>query len=283
MFYYPRDPSVSYIKRVIGLPGDRVEIRSGTVYVNETAIEEPYLLPEYRDRYDMPETLVENGLLITEGARGEGAHLINGLGERFMDKYAPNKLELASRDVVSRAEQTEINEGRGFPNGGIALDITLVPKRRILEALREIVNVGRDFAGVDITKIKYVDAGWPTWGTALMSGQGDAALSWEGLRAQWKGQGLDFDYWLGRDFSKLPANSFVIRKADFEDASKKDMYERYFRGWAAGLEFGRFLKDLFVERARVPAHDDVADVQGIEQIGGIPGELRERVLIIRRL
>ncbi len=94
-------------------------------------------------------------------------------------------------------------------------------------------------AGVDVTKIKYVDAGWPTWGTALMSGQGDAALSWEGLRAQWKGQGLDFDYWLGRDFSKLPANSFVIRKADFEDAAKKDMYERYFRGWAMGLEFGR--------------------------------------------
>jgi NitT/TauT family transport system substrate-binding protein len=94
-------------------------------------------------------------------------------------------------------------------------------------------------AGVDITTIKYVDAGWPTWGTALMSGQGDAALSWEGLRAQWKGQGLDFDYFLGRDFSKLPANSFVIRKADFEDASKKDMYERYFRGWASGLEFGK--------------------------------------------
>ena len=76
-------------------------------------------------------------------------------------------------------------------------------------------------------------------GHGVDSGQGDAALSWEGLRAQWKGQGLDFDYFLGRDFSKLPANSFVIRKADFEDAAKKDMYERYFRGWAMGLEFGQ--------------------------------------------
>lgn len=94
-------------------------------------------------------------------------------------------------------------------------------------------------AGVDITKIKYVDAGWPTWGTAVMQGKGDAALTWEGLRAQWKGQGLDFDYFLGRDFSKLPANSFVIRKADFEDAAKKEMYARYFQGWAAGLEFGQ--------------------------------------------
>jgi succinate dehydrogenase / fumarate reductase flavoprotein subunit len=99
-----------------------------------------------------PTTLAGNGLLITEGARGEGAHLYNANGERFMEKYAPNKMELASRDVVSRAEQTEINEGRGFPDGTVALDITVVPKKRVHEALREIVNVGRDFAGVDITK-----------------------------------------------------------------------------------------------------------------------------------
>jgi succinate dehydrogenase / fumarate reductase, flavoprotein subunit len=99
-----------------------------------------------------PTTLAGNGLLITEGARGEGAWLLNAQGERFMEKYAPNKLELASRDVVSRAEQTEINEGRGFPDGTVALDITKVPRRRTLEALREIVNIGRDFAGVDITR-----------------------------------------------------------------------------------------------------------------------------------
>jgi succinate dehydrogenase flavoprotein subunit len=99
-----------------------------------------------------PTTLAGNGLLITEGARGEGAWLLNAKGERFMEKYAPNKLELASRDVVSRAEQTEINEGRGFPDGTVALDITKVPRRRTLEALREIVNIGRDFAGVDITR-----------------------------------------------------------------------------------------------------------------------------------
>jgi succinate dehydrogenase / fumarate reductase flavoprotein subunit len=99
-----------------------------------------------------PTTLLGNGLLITEGARGEGAHLYNALGERFMEKDAPNKMELASRDVVSRAEQTEINEGRGFPDGSVHLDVTVVPKKRIHEALREIVMVGRDFAGIDITK-----------------------------------------------------------------------------------------------------------------------------------
>ena len=99
-----------------------------------------------------PTTLAGKGFLITEGARGEGAHLLNANGERFMETYAPNKMELASRDVVSRAEQTEINEGRGFPDGTVALDITVVPKKRIHEALREIVLVGRDFAGVDITR-----------------------------------------------------------------------------------------------------------------------------------
>ncbi|MHA6687577.1 ABC transporter substrate-binding protein [Mesorhizobium sp. A556] len=92
--------------------------------------------------------------------------------------------------------------------------------------------------GVDIKKVKYVEAGWPTWGTALASGQGDAALSWEGLRAEWIAKKLDFEYWLGVQHSKFPANTFVVRAADLEDPDRKAFLEKYLRGWAMGLEFG---------------------------------------------
>jgi NitT/TauT family transport system substrate-binding protein len=92
-------------------------------------------------------------------------------------------------------------------------------------------------SGIDPASIKYVEAG-NSWGQALAQGKADAALCWEGLRAQWKGQGLDFDYLIGRNFSKLPANVFVMRRVDLEDASKKDTYTRYLRAWAMGLEFG---------------------------------------------
>lgn len=91
---------------------------------------------------------------------------------------------------------------------------------------------------VDVTKINYVEAGWPTWGTALHAGQGDAALSWEGLRAEWIGTGLDFEYWLGVQRSPLFANTFVVRAADLEDPDRKAFLDRYLQAWAKGLEFG---------------------------------------------
>ena len=93
-------------------------------------------------------------------------------------------------------------------------------------------------AGADPKKIKYLEGGWPAWGTVLASGQGDAALAWEGLRADWEGKGLKFEYWLGVDHSKFPANSFVVRRSDVEDPDRHKLLERYLRGWAMGLEFG---------------------------------------------
>lgn len=91
--------------------------------------------------------------------------------------------------------------------------------------------------GVDPASVEYLEAG-QLWGPALQQGQGDTALCWEGLRAQWFGQGMDYDYFLPFDFSKFPANTFVIRASDLEDESKKALYQEYFKAWAMGLEFG---------------------------------------------
>jgi NitT/TauT family transport system substrate-binding protein len=93
-------------------------------------------------------------------------------------------------------------------------------------------------AGADIKKINYLEAGWPAWGTALAGGQGDAALAWEGLRADWAGKGLKFEYWLGVDHSKFPANSFVVRREDIDNEERHKLLENYLRGWAMGMEFG---------------------------------------------
>ena len=137
--------------------------------------------------------------------------------------------------------------------------------------------------GVDISKVTYVEAGWPTWGTALASGQGDAALSWEGLRAEWIATGLDFEYWLGVRNSSLPANTFVVRRADLDDPDRRAFLERYLRGWAMGLEFAqanpRAAVEMVFERFPTLASNlgpEVGTMSILQQINVFTGDMEAR-------
>ncbi|WP_456485007.1 FAD-dependent oxidoreductase [Desulfurobacterium sp.] len=100
-----------------------------------------------------PTGLRRTGILVTEGARGEGGYLINKDGERFMKRYAPEKMELAPRDMVSRAIEMEIAEGRGFKdnegNEFVYLDLRHLGKKKILERLPQIRELTIDFEGID--------------------------------------------------------------------------------------------------------------------------------------
>ena len=96
-----------------------------------------------------PTSLHGPNILITEAARGEGGIMKNAKGERFMERYSPKMLDMAPRDIVSRAIQTEANEGRAYPEGYVDLDLTHLGAAKIKERLPEVHEFAVNFAGVD--------------------------------------------------------------------------------------------------------------------------------------
>ncbi len=102
-----------------------------------------------------PTGLASNGVLLSESSRSEGAYLLNKNNERFMQRYAPKQMELATRDIVARAIETEINEGRGIGEGlhaAVYLDFRHIPKKILLERLGQVYDLSKRFEGVDISK-----------------------------------------------------------------------------------------------------------------------------------
>ena len=112
-------------------------------------LRDPELVQFHPSGILQPETAA--GTLVSEAARGEGGILRNGLGERFMERYDPDRMELSTRDRVALAAYTEISEGRGTPNGGVWLDVSHLPREQIMTKLPRVYRQMLELQMLDIT------------------------------------------------------------------------------------------------------------------------------------
>jgi len=102
-----------------------------------------------------------------------------------------------------------------------------------------IINPMLVEAGVDPKSVEIIDAGWPTWSQAIAAGKCDAGLAWDGLISQWAATGINVDWIIGKDTSKQPSNGYDIRASELKSKAGKDLYTRFMRGVAMGMEFAK--------------------------------------------
>jgi NitT/TauT family transport system substrate-binding protein len=102
-----------------------------------------------------------------------------------------------------------------------------------------IINPMLVEAGVDPKSVEIIDAGWPTWSQAIAAGKCDAGLAWDGLIAQWAATGINVDWIIGKETSKQPSNGYDIRASELKTKAGKDLYTRFMRAVAMGMEFAK--------------------------------------------
>ncbi len=218
-----------------------------------------------------PSGLFRQGILFSEAARGEGAYLLNGKGERFMEMYAPSRMELAPRDIVARAEQSEMDAGRGVDGKDmIHLDLRHLGKERIMERLPQIRQLGIDFLGIDC-----ITDCLPIQPTAHYSMGGIPTDKFSNVILDEKGTRMKGFFAAGEcacvsvhGGNRLGTNS-LLEAVVFGERAGKSVLE-----YAVGIDFGNINEGH--EKARVlKKFEDVFQRDGSESYNDIRNDMKE--------